>query len=134
MKPPYSRSPGTPSATNQVFPCPDNPRGKGLVRCNRSAQRQEENCPLRVGPPRPGHFGLRAHVDRTAARNSRACVMPANEAAILRIRRASHTANPGPVSLRSLTEARKRASKSVTVRNTAPHGHIPDQDGPTHHG
>ena len=60
--------------------------------------------------------------------------MPANEAAILRIRRASHTANPGPVSLRSLTEAGMRASKSVTVRNTAPHGHIPDQDGPTHHG
>ena len=24
MGPPYSRSPGTPSATNQVFPCPDN--------------------------------------------------------------------------------------------------------------
>ena len=30
--------PGTPSATNHVFICPDNPCGKGLVRCNRSAQ------------------------------------------------------------------------------------------------
>jgi hypothetical protein len=36
---PYSRSPGTPSATNQVFPCPDNARGKALVRCHRRAQR-----------------------------------------------------------------------------------------------
>src|SRR2546423_9160311 len=24
LQPPYSRSPGTPSATNQVLPCPDN--------------------------------------------------------------------------------------------------------------
>src|SRR5262249_59308521 len=41
MGPPYSRSPGTPSAANQVFLCPHNARGKGLVRCNRRAQRQQ---------------------------------------------------------------------------------------------
>src|SRR5215831_9575792 len=63
-----------------------------------------------------------------------ACMMLANEAAILRIRRSSHTANPNPVSLWSQTEARMRASRTVTARNTAPHGHIPDQDGPTHDG
>src|SRR5262245_25347937 len=34
MWPPYSRSPGTPSATNQVFLRPDNTLEKGLVRCN----------------------------------------------------------------------------------------------------
>src|SRR5262249_40547991 len=36
---PNGFEPGTPSATNLVFLCPDNPCGRGLVRGNRSAQR-----------------------------------------------------------------------------------------------
>jgi hypothetical protein len=42
---PYSRSPGTPSAKNQVSLCADNARGKCLIRCNRSAQRPAHQHP-----------------------------------------------------------------------------------------
>ena len=59
IRPPYSREPGTPSATNQVFLCLDNARGKGLVRCNRSTQRPTTARALGRGGNKDGCHGGR---------------------------------------------------------------------------
>jgi hypothetical protein len=54
--------------------CPMGVRNTG--RSVRSGQRQEANCPRGVGPLRAGHFGLRALVEVTGARNALAQAGP----------------------------------------------------------